>query len=569
MSVPPNLTDLLSAAGDIAYDWDLKSDIIAWFGAWEKIFLNQNPPHNYQELYNTVHPEDRQVVFNGEVNTLDRLFRIVQPASGGVVWVHERGTSEGDSQQQKKSVRQRGVWRITDPPAQNHMPNETQHRDTLTGCHKRRALQTLVARAIDNAISARRIGAYLVVGVDKMSFVNEAVGTDAGDVVLSSVATRLAQMIPTRAVLGRVSGDVFGILLPEPLGNELQSLSERIMYDFRNAPVVVANAPLHLTVSIGGVRVPEVAKSANDAMIFAELALHMARQRGRNGFVEYIDSPERALENRHVLELSERIKRAFKNNGFKLAYQPIVIAETGKPLFYEALVRMFSDDGKPVSAALFVPLIEQMGLAIELDKLVLDIAIREMTALPYLSLAINISGLTASQADWPEYFRKTLAPHLDVARRLVVEITETAAIVDIGETRRFVDTLRDLGGRVALDDFGAGSTSIRYLRELGLAIMKIDKDLLKDLTTNREQQHLVSVLIELARGLGIQTVAEGVETQEIATWLRSAKVDYMQGYFFGKPSLELPAPQVVEKSLSTIGEVAFVTPPAQTHITLL
>jgi EAL domain-containing protein (putative c-di-GMP-specific phosphodiesterase class I) len=212
-----------------------------------------------------------------------------------------------------------------------------------------------------------------------------------------------------------------------------------------------------------------------------------------------------------------------------------------------------------------VPLIEQMGLAVELDKLVLDIAMREMKKAPELSLAINISGLTASQADWPEYIRQVLEPHPDVARRLIVEITETAAIVDIGETRRFVDTLRNLGGRVALDDFGAGSTSIRYLRELGLAIMKIDKDLLNGLTTNKEQQHLVTVLIELARGLGIEVVAEGVETQEVATWLRNAKITYLQGYFFGKPSLELPKPPGEAVAVPAATNVN--TPPTQpTHI---
>jgi len=266
----------------------------------------------------------------------------------------------------------------------------------------------------------------------------------------------------------------------------------------------------------------------------------MARQHGHNSFMEYIDSPERAQENRLLLELGERIKRAFKNDGFRLAYQPIVAAESGVPICYEALVRMFDDNGKPISAALFVPMIEQLGLAVELDRLVLDLAVRDMEALPWLSVAINISGVTASQADWPDRLRKVLEPRPNVANRLVVEITETAVLADITETQRFITTLRELGGRVALDDFGAGSTSIRYLRELDLSIMKIDKDLLRDLLTDKEQQHLVSILIELARGLNIQTIVEGVETEEIAVWMRNARVDYMQGYYFGKPSLELP-----------------------------
>ncbi|MFY9287203.1 MAG: GGDEF domain-containing phosphodiesterase, partial [Alphaproteobacteria bacterium] len=298
--------------------------------------------------------------------------------------------------------------------------------------------------------------------------------------------------------------------------------------------------PLHITISIGGVKLPTVAKSATEAMIFAEQALHDAHQRGRNLFAEYVDSPERMLENRQLLELGERIKSAFKNNGFKLAFQPIIETASGKIVCYEALVRMFGDDGKPISAALFVPAIEQLGLAFELDRLVLDLAVKELEEHPDLSLAINVSGLTAAQADWPEHVKNILGFRRSVAERLVVEITETAAIVDVTETRKFVDQLRELGGRVSLDDFGAGFTSIRHLRSLAVSIMKIDKDLLHNILTNAEQQHLVLALIELAHGLGLQIVAEGIETAEIADWMKRARVDMMQGYYFGKPALGKP-----------------------------
>ena len=540
MSGISDLGDLLLAAGDAAYDWDLRNDSIIWHGAWNKIFPSENPPQDSQALYHMLFADDRHIVFGGETTTIDRQFRVSGNA-GSVLWVHERGACEIDDKHQ--SIRQRGVWRIIDQPAQGVAQGETQHRDGLTGCFKRRTLQSHMARAIETAKLARRSGAYLAVDIDKMSFVNEAAGTDVGDAVLRGVAARLTQLIPTRAVLGRVGGDMFGILLPEPLCNDLQNLAERIISDFHDAPVIAANAPLHITVTVGGVRIPTVAKNANEAMIFAEQALHMARQRGRNSFVEYVDSPERAQENRQLLELGERIKRAFKNDGFRLAYQPIIDAKSGQTVCHEALVRMFSDDGKPISAALFVPMIEQMGLASELDQLVLDMAIREMENAPDLSLAVNISGFTASHADWPDYMRHILESRPDVAKRLIVEITETAVLSDVAEARRLVDTLRTLGVRVSLDDFGAGSTSIRYLRELNLSIMKIDKDLLKDLLTNKEQQHLVAVLIDLARGLGIQTVAEGVETEEVAAWMKKARVDYMQGYYFGKPSLELPKPK--------------------------
>jgi len=533
---PPDIDELLSAAGDIAYDWDMQADKIRWIGAG-KGFFAASPPPDSQALYNVLFPDDRQIVFDGESGAINRQFRIMG-AESDVVWIHERGFNECDAS--KRPVRQRGVWRIIEPPTRGLSRAEAQHRDGLTGCFKRHALQAQLARAIDSAKSANRIGAYFVVNIDKMSFVNEAVGMDGGDEVLRGVAMRLMKIIPSRAILGRVGGDLFGVILPEPLGNDLPSLAQRVISDFHHAPLMIANAPLHVTVSAGGVRLPFVAKNANEAMIFAEQALHMARQRGRNTFVEYFENPQRTQENRQMLELFEKIKRAFKTKSFRLAYQPIVDAATSAPVCYEALVRMFDDAGNPVPAASFVPTIEHMGLADELDTLVLDMVVQDMEADPNLKVAINVSGYTASQPDWLGYIRRVLETHADVAKRLTVEITETAVVVDIGETRRLVDMLKGLGARVSLDDFGAGSTSIRYLRELGVAFMKIDKDMLKDLLAKREPQHLVMAMNDLAHGLGIQTIAEGVETEEVAAWLRSAKIDFLQGYYFGKPTIGRP-----------------------------
>lgn len=530
------LSSHLSATGDVGYEWDLQTDKIVWFGALEKLFGQDAPPANSQNFYNIIFKDDRHIVFGGEEQTLDRNYRLHLP-SGKLIWVHERGSVESEN---NTAIRQRAVLRQTEKPREKIVTAEMHGRDSLTGCFDRAHMMANLSRSIADAANARRAATYIVVGIDKMSFVNEAVGMEAGDALLRGVAERLAQTIPTRALLGRVGGDMFGIILPEPLGNDFKVLAERILQNFRDHPVVTSVTPLHITVSIGGVRLPAVGKTATEAMIFAEQALHDAHQRGRNLFVEYLDSPERMQENRHMLELSERVKHAFKHDGFRLAYQPVIEAATGQILFYEALVRMFDEKGAPISAAQFVPAIEQLGMAFELDKRVLDLAVADMEAYPELYLAINVSGLTAAQADWPDHVRKILGKRHEVAKRLVIEITETAAIVDVGETRRFVESMRELGGRVALDDFGAGSTSIRHLRTLSLSIMKIDKDLLHNLITNAEQQHLVRMLIELARGLGLKTVAEGVESEDIADWLRREKVDMMQGYYFGKPSLDKP-----------------------------
>jgi diguanylate cyclase (GGDEF)-like protein len=537
MSHVPPLQDFLSAIGAVGYEWDMRADTIAWFGNWRTIFGDEpNPPTNSQEFYDRVCADDRAIVFGNDSFALDRQFR-VKRNDGTIVWVLERGKIEHDN---GHPISQRAVIRVSEKSSDRALSVDHRGGDLLTGVLDRRQMLDQIAKAFEFAKVSRRAAGYLVVGIDKMSFVNEAVGVEAGDAVLRGVAERLKLIMPSRSRLGRVGGDMFGILLPEPLGNDIKKIAETILHGFRDQPVITRVTPLHITVSVGGVRIPTNARNATEAMICAEQSLHEARHRGRNLFVEYLDSPERAQQNRQLLELGERIKHAFKNDGFRLAYQPMISAKSGETVCYEALVRMFDSDGKPVPAAHFVPAIEQLGLAYELDKLVLGMAVKELEAAPELCLAINVSGLTAVQVNWPDHVQSVLGGRADIAERLVFEITETAAIVDVSETKRFVELIRKLGSHVSLDDFGAGFTSIRHLRSLSLSVMKIDKELLLDILTNAEQQHLVLVLIELAHGLMLKVVAEGVETADVGDWLRRAKVDMLQGYFFGKPSFDKP-----------------------------
>jgi diguanylate cyclase (GGDEF)-like protein len=531
------LPEFLTSIGASGYEWDMRADTMEWFGDWQSLFgAEAVPPANSQQFFETIFADDRTVVFGNDSFKLDRQYR-VKRSDGTLVWVVERGQIEHDNGYPRL---QRSILRVTERMNDRTSYQDQHAGDPLTGTLDRRQMLTQITKAMDSGKTARRDTAYLVVGIDKMSFVNEAVGMEAGDAVLRGVAERLKLVIPSRATLARVGGDMFGVLMPAPLSNEIKRTAEQILQVFRDQPVITRVTPLHITVSIGGIRLLANARNATEAMINAEQALHEARHRGRNLFVEYEDSPLRVQQHRQTLELGERIKHAFKNDGFRLAYQPMISTRTGLPACYEALVRMFDSDGKPIPAAHFVPAIEQLGLALELDKLVLDLAIKDLEKAPEMNLAVNVSGLTAVQASWPDYVQIVLGTRPDIAERVVFEITETAAIVDVSETKRFVSLVRKLGGQVSLDDFGAGFTSIRHLRTLQLSVMKIDKDLLHDLLINAEQQHLVLVLIELAHGLNLQVVAEGVETADIADWLRRAKVDLLQGYYFGKPSLDKP-----------------------------
>ncbi len=526
--------EMLHSSGDLAYRWNLETDSVEWFGAWAEFFREAKAPHNSRTLHDAIHADDRHKVFGPEQPDIDRKYRII--ASGNALkWVHERGQVE---YKDGHAAIQRGVLRIIPPPALYSEENSA--HDPLTNTMTRASMMAKLSVLLSERGQGMPDFAYLVIGIDKMSFVNEAMGMTAGDGLLRAAADRLKNILPATSFIGRVGGDVFGALLPNPLGEDLSSLGRQLVDDFRLMPIVVAERPLHITISVGGVRLPSTSADSQHAMILAEQALHEARERGRNTFVEYEDLPERAAGNRQMLEIGGRIKHAFKNNGFKLAYQPIIEAGSLYPIFYEALVRMFNDDGSPIPAAHFIPAVEQLGLAYEMDKLVLDLAIEELELSPDLCLSINVSGHTAVHEEWPDYLRHILSARPNIAKRIIMEITETAAIVDVKKTLRFVAVLRELGGRVALDDFGAGFTSIRHLKVLNVAIMKIDRELLTNILERHDQQHLVRSLISLAQGLGLRTVAEGVETVEVSDWLRNAGADMLQGYYFGKPGFDHP-----------------------------
>jgi EAL domain-containing protein (putative c-di-GMP-specific phosphodiesterase class I) len=201
---------------------------------------------------------------------------------------------------------------------------------------------------------------------------------------------------------------------------------------------------------------------------------------------------------------------------------------------------MIAEDGGIVSAAAFVPVIEQLGFIRLLDRHVLQRAVSEASQHPECSLAFNISGLTATDHAWLRFLVSLLRDRPEVARQLIVEITETAALHDIQESARFVGTLRELGCRVALDDFGAGFTSFRYMQALDLDIVKIDGSFVRNLAESPDNQIFLRHLVGLADAFGLVTVAECVESARDAAILRQAGVRFLQGYYFGRPTLEKP-----------------------------
>ena len=250
--------------------------------------------------------------------------------------------------------------------------------------------------------------------------------------------------------------------------------------------------------------------------------------------------------------IRDRVQRALKDGRMVFAYQPVVSAQTGATDYHECLIRMIGEDGQIVLAGDFVTAIEQLGFIRLIDRFVLERAVAEVGEHTGFNLGFNISGLTATDRTWLRAISAILKGKPEIASRLVVEITETAALHDIEESARFVRTLRDLGCRVALDDFGAGFTSLRHLQMLAVDTVKIDGSFVQNLAHNPENQVFLRHLVGLAKGLNLAVVAEWVETTEEAAILEREGVGFFQGYLFGAPTLEKPWSRIVQPSQKRI-----------------
>ncbi|MBV8334542.1 MAG: EAL domain-containing protein [Alphaproteobacteria bacterium] len=232
------------------------------------------------------------------------------------------------------------------------------------------------------------------------------------------------------------------------------------------------------------------------------------------------------------------LRAAVRQDRFLFAFQPVVCAATGSVDYFECLLRMRDEHGTLIAGVEFISIIEALGLIGVIDHHVLEKTVEELVAHPQVSLGLNVSGLTVCNPTWLQSLIALLRHRSEIARRLVVEITETAALSDMADSARVVTILRQIGCRVALDDFGAGHTSLRHLEVLPLDIVKIDGSIIRNLTNSRQNLGLLRHLLGHTKDFGFATVAEWVENEDDAELLRAEGIGYLQGYHVGRPTFE-------------------------------
>ena len=528
------------AAGAAAFDWNVAQASIRWDGATDLL-----PPHldtgNAKNFVDGIPPERRrelQAVLDSRENASTFFQADIEIASAlGAVTFTLVGTRVPD--ENGRTARLIGLMRdTTEKFRQVRRLTYLATRDELTGHLNRNALREELAQAIEAAKDENRNCAFLVASVDRLAMINDSFGFDAGDEVIMGVGERLARSLRGSDVIGRTAGNKFGVLLKNCREHEINVVAARLRANVRSNGIESRSGLVHATCSVGAVWLPSAASTSQEAMLRAEHALDKARANGRDGFAVYEPSLQRETARLRQMQIADDVILALKEKRLKLAYQPILAARSRKVSHYECLLRMIKPDGSILTAGHFVPAAEQMGIVHLMDRFALEAAIATLRAHKDVTLAVNVSGTAASDPGWLNDFVDYVRVARDVAPRLIVELTETAALHHFEENAQFVSQLREVGVRVAIDDFGAGYTSFRNLQMLHVDTVKIDGSYVKDLSQSPENQVFVRTLVGLARSFDIKTVAEWVGSEEDAALLQNFGVDYFQGFYFGEPVID-------------------------------
>ena len=404
--------------------------------------------------------------------------------------------------------------------------------DPLTGLATRATILGRLQRMLDEVAGIETV-AVLCVGIDGLKDVNEALTHAAGDLVITSVAGRVANAVGDPERVGRGGGDEFTVLVPGLLsGADASSLAEKVRLAAQGS-VLVGPHRLRQTVSIG-IATGGAEADAENLLRDASLAMQQAKSDGRDR-TAFADAAL-ALEAKRRLDVEGAIREALLGGEFVPWFQPIVRLSDGTVTGYEALVRWVRPDGTLVEPGAFLPVAERSPIITEIDLRVLDSALRALDALPPdVSVSVNVAARTLSTPDYADRVRELLHRHDVAPGRLHLEVTETALLrIDDG-LRRTMRSLADSGVQWYMDDFGTGYSSIAHLRELPITGMKLDRSFTAALGSGEEtSSRLAQALGGLAAGLGLDTVAEGIETAEEARLLAAYGWVHGQGWHYGR-----------------------------------
>jgi diguanylate cyclase (GGDEF)-like protein len=438
-----------------------------------------------------------------------------------------------------------GVFRdISEQKQSAEMMQRFALHDILTGLPNRALLHERLDKVLRNYATSKKGAALLFLDLDRFKHINDSLGHGVGDQVLQQVTGRLLGAVRDGDTVSRIGGDEFFILLESIVShNQVEEVVQRILSDMTK-PYLIDPLNLHLTCSIGISFFPEDGMDAESLVRKADMAMYEAKRQGRNSF--HVFEPDLLGRASERLEIGNALHGATARGELRVFYQPQKRASDGACEGVEALVRWMHPTLGMVSPAMFIPIAEDVGLIGEIGTWVLRESCRQLAAwhkagIQIPRVAVNLSVQQLENADLPSIVADALREAGLQTSELELEVTESMIMNQADKIIGILNALSNMGIKLAVDDFGTGYSSLSYLKHLPVNRLKIDQSFVREITTDTNDMAIARAIIALGHSMDMDVLAEGVETEAQAEFLRAENCDVLQGYLFSKP---LPADEV-------------------------
>jgi len=413
------------------------------------------------------------------------------------------------------------------------------NNDSLTKIGNRRAFN----KNLENVLSSQERGAVVFIDINRFKQINDIYGHLAGDKVLVDIAEQLKKHTRENDAISRLAGDEFTVVLPGVSADNLPHILANLSDELSRTIELDDDSQVEYSVSLGGALFPEHGTDEQSLIVHSDMAMYKAKKKGLKNWhiFDYSDDQLSDLKAEH--DIMELLKKALQNDLFLLVYQPILTLKNHHVSHYEVLIRLKSTDDQWISPGVFIPVAERVGLIRDIDFWVINNVFSHLKAIlqeqPDLKFSINVSAPSLQEQSFSRLFIQLMKEYSVSPDNLIVELTETAYIDNFVQVLKNLKELNKIGVSIALDDFGVGYSSFSYLKQLPLSYVKLDGAYIQNVQNMPQNQAFIKSVVILAKAFGMKTIAEFVEDKEILDELVKLQVDFVQGYYIGKPKVDL------------------------------
>lgn len=394
-------------------------------------------------------------------------------------------------------------------------------------------LLSKLGAAMQASEAAHSSGALLMVHISNLAMIINAYGHDMSEQVVRDIVGRIQFNLSPKDHVFRIQRDQLVVIVAKSFPEDTESMAMRINNIIQHyGRDCYLSSALHVMAHVSSVHFPSETKVPAEALDKAYVSLNTTND---SIYRPYGMAKLQADQARQQMGLASYLFTAYQEKRLRMAWQPIISVKDQNIGFYESLLRVKGLNGKISSAGALIPVAEKMGLVDTIDNMVMELVVSELRASPEAKLAFNVSNLTTENHVWLDRLYELVDETPEIASRMIVEITETASQRDLRRVAYFVASLQSMGCQVALDDFGSGYTSFRQLKALSVDFVKIDGVFIRDIAENADSRFFVKTMVDFIHGFGLKSVAEFVEDGETAKILMDMGVDYLQGYYLGRP----------------------------------